>query len=157
MKKLLVVLAAAAMLTACDSIKADKSATSETTEHHEGDGHDHGAEGEHGHDHGEHHELGTTTTAGIKYEVLQIGHIADGEQAVEIVLAKDSPKPAAIRVWIGNEAGQGSMKTRADGTGPAFEMHVEAPDPAPADSKLWVEIETQTGEKAAAAFALKAE
>lgn len=157
MKKLLIVLAAAAMLAGCDSIPADNPAgSSATAEHHEGDGHDHGHDHDHGHghEHGEHHELGTSTAAGVSFEALQIGHPANGEQAVEVVLTEGSPAPKAIRAWVGNEAAEGSMKTRAEGSGPAYEMHLELPDPLPAGAQIWFEVEAADGSREAKAFDL---
>lgn len=158
MRKFLAVLAAATMLAACDSIPADKPV--ESTEHHEGDGHDHSHDHDHDHahdhdhDHGEHHELGTAAAAGVSFEALQLGHPANGEVAVEVVLAEGSPAPKAIRAWVGNQAAEGSMKTRAEGAGPAYDMHLELPDPLPADAQIWLEIEAADGTREAKSFEL---
>jgi hypothetical protein len=164
MRKYFVLLTAAAILTGCGEVGDTMLKKQENVEHHEGDGHDHSGEAGHeghdhaheaGHDHGEHHDLGTTTTAGISYQVLQLGAPAGGEQAVEIVLGTDSAKPAALRAWVGGESGEGSMKTKADGTGPKYEMHLEVPEPLAADARLWVEVEGVAGERGVAGFELK--
>jgi hypothetical protein len=89
-----------------------------------------------------------------------------------IVAGKDAPidvtvtpadgggaRPTAVRFWIGVEDGAGSVKARAEIENPAepnrWHTHAEIPSPLPAGSKLWVEIEDQSGAKATGSFDLK--
>ena len=47
-------------------------------------------------------------------------------------------KPKAVRFWVGNEAGDGSAKAKADEESAGiWHTHVEVPDPMPAGSKLY--------------------
>lgn len=115
------------------------------------DGHNHGAE----HAHGEHQDLGTTTVAGITFQASQLGKLTEAEGIFEVTLAKGSPAPKAVRLWVGNENAEGSVKTKADGAGPEYEMHVELPKPLPATARVWIEIQLEDGKKSKAGFALR--
>src|SRR5690349_4379527 len=84
-------------------------------------GHDHGAE----HAHGEHQDLGTTTIAGLKLEAAQLGKLTDKEGIFEVTLAKGTAQPKAVRMWVGVESADGSVKAKAEGSGTAYEAHVE--------------------------------
>ena len=53
---------------------------------------------------------------------------------------------AAVRMWVGPEDATGVMVAKAEIEGKYQHAHVEVPDPLPADAKLWIEIETPTGE-----------
>ena len=68
-------------------------------------------------------------------------------------------KATAVRFWIGTEDAKGSVKAKADIENPAepnrWHTHAEIPNPLPAGCKLWVEIETDTGEKVVGSFDLK--
>ena len=154
MKKTIVLLMAATLFAGCDGERR-KEAQSQYSQAKAEDGHDHDHGHSHDHDHGEHLDLGTTTTAGVTYQAFQLGMGEETEQAVEIVLGKESAKPAALRAWVGSESAEGSVKSLAEGNGPAYEMHLELPQPALAGSALWVEVESAAGERAAARFELK--
>ena len=88
-----------------------------------------------------------------------------------IIAGKDAPIDAtitpaqgsgettvAVRFWIGTKDGIGSMKAKADIENPAepnrWHTHADVPDPIPTGSQLWVEIETNTGEKITGSFNL---
>lgn len=52
----------------------------------------------------------------------------------------------AVRMWVGPEDASGVMVVKTE---PEFDYnhgHVEVPDPIPVDAKLWIEIESPTGE-----------
>jgi len=56
-----------------------------------------------------------------------------------------------VRAWIGVESGQGSMKGRlTKETERIVHGHIEVPDPIPASSKCWIEIEANGEERAKA-------
>ena len=107
------------------------------------------------HSHGEHQDLGTTTVAGIKFEASQLGKLSDKEGVFEVTLAKGTSQPKAVRIWVGSESAEGSVKAKAEGSGTEFEAHVELPTPLPKDAMMWVEIQPADGKKAKASFALK--
>jgi hypothetical protein len=78
---------------------------------------------------------------------------AGGEGAFDVTIM--GAKPKAVRFWVGGELGDGSVKAKADEETPGvWHTHVEIPDPLPAGSQFWVEVEPATGEKAKASFKL---
>ena len=65
-------------------------------------------------------------------------------------------KPKAVRFWVGVESGQGSVKAKAEEETPNnWHVHPEIPNPLPAGSQFWVEIEPPTGEKLKTSFDFK--
>lgn len=114
--------------------------------------HDHG----HDHKHGEGRELGSQEIAGVTVRVTQIGEVKPGREAeFDMVVTGGKGKPRAIRAWIGAAEPGESIKARAEDEGKEYHVHVEVPVKLPADSKLWVEVETATG-RAVGSFALAA-
>ncbi|GMV26736.1 MAG: hypothetical protein AMXMBFR58_27670 [Phycisphaerae bacterium] len=119
------------------------------------------------------------TAAGHGGAVIQLGTSTIGSFDVkatrdegQIVAGKDAPidvtvTPAAgatvkaigVRFWIGTEDGKGSAKAKADIENPAepnrWHTHAEIPNPMPAGSRLWVEIEDDKGGKSVGGFDLK--
>lgn len=95
------------------------------------------------HGHGEEKPLGSLTIGAHTFQLLQLGDVAAGKEAVfELALAKDKPVPALVRGWVGVESGEGSMKARFGKEGDhGLHAHLEVPKALPAGSKLWIEIE----------------
>ncbi|MCL4743307.1 MAG: hypothetical protein KJZ54_14015 [Phycisphaerales bacterium] len=155
-----------AVLPACEEKKpaATPAAPANADDH----GHDHGPGGEH-----------AAPTAGHGGPVIALGEQTIGTFDVkatrdegQIVAGKDAPidvtvtpvagstpTAAAVRFWIGTEDGKGSVKAKADIENPAepnrWHTHAEIPNPLPEGSKLWVEIETDSGEVVVGSFDLK--
>lgn len=90
----------------------------------------------------------------------------------QIVAGKDAPidvtimptagattKAAAVRFWIGTQDAKGSVKAKAEIEDPKdpnrWHVHAEIPNPMPAGSKLWVEIEDDKSGIKAGSFDLK--
>jgi hypothetical protein len=90
----------------------------------------------------------------------------------QIVAGKDAPidvtvtpasggtaKAVGVRFWVGTEDGKGSVKAKADIEDPKepnrWHTHAEIPNPIPAGSKLWVEIEDDKGALVTGSFDLK--
>ena len=73
--------------------------------------------------------------------------------------AGGTAKATAVRFWIGTQDAKGSIKAKAEVEDPKdpnrWHVHAEIPNPLPAASKLWVEIESSTGEKHVVGFDLK--
>lgn len=133
---------------------------------HDEHGHEHANEGtEAGGGHGgEVIELGTTRIGDLNVRASRDkGEIKPGGDApIDVWLTTADGKPAiatAVRFWIGTEDAQGSVKAKADIEDPKqpnhWHTHVEVPDPLPAGSKLWIEIEHQDGKKSLCSFDLK--
>lgn len=100
-------------------------------------------------DHGKPIELGNAKI-GI-YDVRasrDMGPIHPGKDApIDVWLTGDVSKVRAVRFWIGTASGTESIKARAEIENKAepnhWHTHAEIPDPMPAGSRLWVEIETK--------------
>lgn len=140
-------------------------------DHSADDGHDHGADDGHGHDadtgHGHHSgpviELGTAHAGSFSCIVTRDGGAITpgGDAAFDATVTSASDTAVAVRFWIGAEDAKGSIKAKADiedPTGSPFRWHThaEVPAPLPEGTKLWVEIETESGEKLLVSFDLKA-
>jgi len=156
-------LAAVSTLTGCEEKKP--AATPAKADDH---GHDHGPSGEH-----------TAPKAGHGGAVIALGEQTIGSFAAKatrdvgtIVAGKDAPidvtitpasgattKAIAVRFWIGTQDAKGSVKAKAEIENPKepnrWHVHAEIPNPMPADSKLWVEIEDDKGVASIGSFDLK--
>ena len=128
-------------------------------------GHDHADD--HDHDHakpdaaaGEEHEkhpIGEKTVGGLKLNAAIDVPVKPGGESVFTVVVTGG-KPKAVRFWIGNEAGDNSVKSKAEEESPDnWHAHVEAPDPLPAGSQFWVEVEPSAGETIKTSFDTKFE
>ncbi len=150
-----------ALLPACDK-KPDSPTTSASSAgtHSAGDGHDHKDGDDHhhneGHGHGAKTDLGTQLAGGMTIAAARQGTVTPGgEASFDITVTGGPGKPAAVRVWIGAQDGKGSVKGKAEAEGNGWHAHAEVPNPLPAESKLWIEVETAAGQKHVAGFDLK--
>jgi hypothetical protein len=116
-------------------------------------GHDHGHD--HGHDDGPSTALGEQTAGGFTIKAARDGALTPGAEAPIDVWVTGATKPAAIRVWIGTQDAKGASKAKAETEGDHWHAHAEVPKPLPTDSKLWIEVENDKGEKSSAGFDLK--
>jgi hypothetical protein len=159
----LVPLAAVSSLTGCEEKKP--AATPAKADAH---GHDHAPSGEH-----------ATSKAGHGGAVIALGEQTIGSffakatrDQGQIVAGKDAPcdvtltpasgattKAVAVRFWIGTQDAKGSVKAKAEIENPKepnrWHVHAEVPNPMPAGSKLWVEIEDDKGGTVAGSYDLK--
>ncbi|MBL9075920.1 MAG: hypothetical protein JNL08_00370 [Planctomycetes bacterium] len=105
------------------------------------------------HGHGTPHPLGDLTIGAHTFRVVQEGDLHAGAEAVfTLEFPTGKPRPEIVRVWVGVESGQGSMKARMMKEGNReLHNHVEVPNTLPEGSKVWVEIE-ENGQKARAAI-----
>lgn len=53
---------------------------------------------------------------------------------------------AAVRIWVGPEDASGVVIAKTEIEDGFHHGHVEMPDPIPADARLWIDIESPTGE-----------
>ncbi len=119
-------------------------------DHNEGAGHENEAGEEEEHAGEESHDLGAAKADRFDIKVTQYGDLkAGGELAFSIEITGGTAD--AVRAWIGTQDAKGSMKHRIEGG----HGHVEAPDPLPDGSKLWIEIESASPGMATASFDLK--
>lgn len=120
--------------------------------HSEDDGHNHGAEEDdaHSQDDGDEHggevkELGSVTVAGATLAV-SAGHFEAGAEVDVEVVHSSGDVPAGIRAWVGFESGVGSLKAKAHTHGDDFHALVEVPEELGPDARLWLQVESATGE-----------
>ncbi len=116
---------------------------------HDGDGHGDHTDGDHDdHDHGAARVLGTIEVGGSTLEVSLAGDVTPGAEIHVDVVKTAGPTPAAVRVWVGDEAATGVMKAKADGHGDHFHGHAETPA-ALGSGLLWIEVERLDGSRVA--------
>ncbi len=154
--------AASLTLSGCGNESGSSDADNHT-EHGDHDGHDHDAEGhedhehdaeghddhdhgdnEHG-DHGADHALGSVTIAGTTLRVSMGGEIEPSATVHVDIERTDGPEPAAIRVWIGDKAATGAIKSKAMGSSGDYHADADAPANVSLPTSLWIEIETADG------------
>lgn len=125
----------------------------EGPDHDEGDheAHDHD---EDDHDHGEMRSLDSVTIAGTTLAVSVSSDIAPSSEVNLDLEVKSGPVPAAVRFWVGDAAGTGALKSKADAHDDHFHGQTEAPVNIDGAS-LWIEVETASGERQAAAVPLQ--
>lgn len=109
------------------------------------------------HDDGPVVELGTTTVNGMSLKASRgAGELKPGsDAAIDLWIDSGLGSAAAVRFWIGTQDAKGSIKAKAEVEDGKWHAHTEVPDPLPAASKLWVELEGKDGKKAVASFELK--
>ena len=109
----------------------------------DGHQHDHAAGTEDDHGHGEAVALPSVTIGGWTVSGERFGEVtAGGEIAAELQLLPEDTVPTAVRAWIGDESGRGSVKAKAEATEHGWQVHVPVPGELPEGSQLWVEIES---------------
>jgi hypothetical protein len=103
--------------------------------------------------------LGETTVNGLKIRGLQDEPIKPGGEGAFDLQVTGYPaggKPRAVRFWVGTESGDESVKAlAAEETPDNWHTHAEVPNPIPAGSKFWAEIEPASGEKFKVSFDLR--
>lgn len=157
-------LAAMSSLTGCEEKKKPAATPAKADDH----GHEHSPSGEH-----------AAPKAGHGGAVIALGEQTIGTFTAkatrdegQIVAGKDAPidvtitpatgataKAVAVRFWIGTQVAKGSVKAKAEIEDPTdpnrWHVHAEIPNPMPAGSKLWVEIEDDKGATSVGGFDLK--
>jgi hypothetical protein len=163
-------IAAMSTLTGCEEKKpAAKSGGSTKTDDH---GHDHGPNGEHdapkaGHGGAVIDLLATGANTVGPFNITKASRdkgdiIAGKDAAFDVTIEpKDAAgaKATAVRFWIGTEDGKGSVKAKAEIEDPKdpnrWHVHAEVPNPIPAGSKFYFEIEDDKGGTSVGSFDLK--
>ena len=150
-------------LTSCGG--SDKAATPAADHDHDHSDHDHDhaesaaapsgqAKPDDGHEHGATTELGEREAGGFKIKASRDGDVKAGADAAIDVWVNGGKAGNSVRFWIGTEDAKGSVKAKAEVEGDHWHTHAEVPDPMPAGSKLWVEVEGDGGAKVVVGFDL---
>lgn len=100
------------------------------------------------------HALGTITVAGAVLRVSMTGDIAPSTVMHFDIVQTAGPTRSTLRLWIGNEAATGSLKTKSKAHGGHFHAHVEAPETLTTDTALWLEANTASGDRERASVPL---
>ena len=96
----------------------------------------------------------TMSLAGNTFEVTVKGILSPGSK-IDVELAQTSgSRTTAIRLWVGNESGVGSAKTKSHSHGTKHHAVPQVPNPLPANSALWIEVESAMGERETGSIAL---
>jgi hypothetical protein len=172
-------LAALSTLTGCEEKKPATPAApapakpAPATPKADDHGHDHGPSGEHtsekapGHGGGVIDLLATGANTVGPFNITKASRdkgdiVAGKDAAFDVTIEpKDAagPKATAVRFWIGTEDGKGSVKAKAEIEDPKdpnrWHVHAEVPNPIPAGSKFFFEIEDDKGGKHVSSFDLK--
>ena len=118
-------------------------------DHADGD-HDHAGMDDHDHDHDE-VELGTITIGDDEIQLWQShGAIEAGKELHLVVKLPYTDDGATIvRAWLGTEDRFSSVVARADyaASHDDYDVHAIAPDPLPANTMWWIEVEKPDGTK----------
>ena len=100
------------------------------------------------------HLLGTTQMGAYSVKVTQDSDYKPGGKTKYMIKPSGGQgEPTAVRAWVGNESGEGSLKAKAgyDAADGDYDAFVEVPANPAADAKLWIEIEAG-GKKEKASF-----
>jgi hypothetical protein len=102
-------------------------------------------------------ELGENAVNAMKVKASRdAGQLkAGGDAPIDVWIDGGLGSAAVVRFWIGTEDAKGSLKAKAEVEEGKWHSHAEIPDPLPAGSRLWVEIEGKDGKKAVTSFDLK--
>lgn len=104
--------------------------------------------------HGATTALGEKTAGVYAIKASRDGEVTPGKDLPIDVWVTGPGKVAAVRFWIGTEDAKGSLKAKAELENAHWHTHAEVPNPLPVGSKLWIEVESDTGEKTRAGFEL---
>ena len=93
-------------------------------------------------DHGGSHadRLGPAEIAGRQVTVTLFSDLKPGATVHGDIKVTGDPVDA-VRGWVGTESGEGSLKSKAGGSGGRYHIDIEAPDNLADDAKLWIELE----------------
>lgn len=105
--------------------------------------------------HGATTALGEQAAGAYTVKASRDGDITPGKDVPIDVWVTGAGKIAAVRFWIGSQDAKGSIKAKAELETDNWHTHAEVPSPLPEGSKLWVEVESDTGEKTQVGFGLK--
>jgi hypothetical protein len=113
-----------------------------------------------GHHSGKVIELGSSSIGPYSVRAARDeGAITPGGDSPIDVWVDGAPKVKAVRFWIGTEDAKGSVKALAGIEFPDqpnhWHTHAEVPKTLPPGSRIWVEIEDESGKKSVGSFDMK--
>ena len=110
----------------------------------------------HGHNHGNQPIINESLTiAGVTLNIAAQGNFVPGaDYHIEIALVSGT-QGAVVRLWIGEEDGVGSLKTKADSHGDHYHGHALVPIKVTSKTALWVDVTGVDGQTGKGRIALK--
>lgn len=111
-------------------------------------GHEHESAGSDEHDQDEPDSHGTIEIAGSTFSVAFSSDVQPSSEVQLNLVVETGPIPIAVRFWVGDEAGNGALKSKTD----AHDNHFHGQSEAPVDltgASLWIEVETADGKRQA--------
>ena len=87
----------------------------------------------------------TMTFAGVTLNVTVLGSIAPNAVLDVTIVQTAGALPTAIRVYVGDASGVGSVKTKVHSHGASSHAHVRVPATLPANCSLWIEVQNADG------------
>ena len=110
----------------------------------------------HGHNHGNQPIINESLTiAGVTLNIAAQGNFAPGaDYHIEIALVSGT-QGAVVRLWIGEEDGVGSLKTKAGSHGDHYHGHALVPIKINSKTALWVDVTGVDGQTGKGRIALK--
>jgi len=110
----------------------------------------------HGHNHGNQPIINESLTiAGVTLNIAAQGNFVPGaDYHIEIALVSGT-QGAVVRLWIGEEDGVGSLKTKAGSHGDHYHGHALVPIKVNSKTALWVDVTGVDGQKGKGRIALK--
>lgn len=105
--------------------------------------------------HGATTPLGEQSAGAFTIKASRDGDITPGKDVPIDVWVTGTPKVSAVRFWIGVQDARGSIKAKAELETDNWHTHADVPNPLPAGSQLWVEVESDDAQKTLAAFDLR--
>lgn len=108
-----------------------------------------------GHAHDSARSLGSVTIGEVVFNVSISGETKPGAEVHIDIEQTAGPTPVAVRLWIGEASGVGSLRSRADGHDNHFHGHAEVPAPLGPAAALWIEVESAAGTQTSASVPLE--
>lgn len=96
----------------------------------------------------------SVTVAGITLEVTVRGALWPNAEFDIHLIQTGGSRVTAIRLWVGDESGVGSVKTRVHSHGASYHATAQAPSTLPEECALWIEVQNASGERETTFIAL---
>ncbi len=159
MKTLINIIIAAALVGSVSIAGCSRQSSHDHSEEHSDHGHTHGEQDQdrttHDNEQNEddkkdndHETLESNKTVVIAGTTLELsigGDFTPGKMLHLHIHQSAGPTPAAIRLWCGTESGEGSLKSKATGTGGSYHAEAEVPAIVSPATALWIEVESAEG------------
>ena len=87
------------------------------------------------------------TLAGINLEVTVGGTLVPNADIDVQLIQTSGNRATAIRLWVGDASGVGSVKTRVHSHGASYHATAQVPATLPTNCALWIEVQNSAGQR----------